>query len=616
MPQAGKTLELLSIIVPDNEATGIANTWLTWDRLREPKKSIWKELHRYISATDTSTTTNAALPWKNTTTLPKLTQVRDNLYANYMATAFPSDRWLDWEGATEEDDTKAKAQAIKAYMGVAIDQQPFKSELSRMILDYIDYGNVFGIPKWIDERVYDNKGKEQFGWVGPGINRISPFDIVFNPTARSFQHTPKIVRSIITLGDLRDELLQDTHDEGELEAAKELWNYLREMRYQVRQYGGDLSVENDIYQVEGFTSFQEYLNSNYAEVLTFYGDYYDTMSDTFYKNHIIKVVDRHKLFYKKPNPSGFGYPPIFHCGWRTLQDNLWAMGPLENLIGMQYRLDHIENLKADLFDLVTFPPVLIKGYVPEFTWGPLEKIVTDKDGEVELLKPDVAPLQANFEIKNLTDTMEEMAGAPKQALGFRTPGEKTKYEVQSLESAAARVFQSKITQFEILYLEPLLNAMLEMARRLMNSTVVRVIDDELKIAEFLTLSPEDIAGAGKIKPIAARHFAEKSQMIQNLSQFYGSGIGQDEMVRAHLSSLKLAQVFEELLEVGKYKIFAPYVRISEQGEAERFMAQEKEQTMMHIQTPAGISPEDANQPFQRTPANQLSPEQLLQGGGQ
>jgi hypothetical protein len=33
--------------------------------------------------------------------------------------------------------------------------------------------------------------------------------------------------------------------------------------------------------------------------------------------------------------------------------------------------------------------------------------------------------------------MEEMAGAPKEAMGFRSPGEKTKYEVQRLESAAS-----------------------------------------------------------------------------------------------------------------------------------------------------------------------------------
>ena len=35
--------------------------------------------------------------------------------------------------------------------------------------------------------------------------------------------------------------------------------------------------------------------------------------------------------------------------------------------------------------------------------------------------------------------MEEMAGAPKEAMGFRSPGEKTAYEVQRMENAASQV---------------------------------------------------------------------------------------------------------------------------------------------------------------------------------
>jgi len=50
-------------------------------------------------------------------------------------------------------------------------------------------------------------------------------------------------------------------------------------------------------------------------------------------------------------------------------------------------------------------------------------------------------------------------------MGFRSPGEKTKYEVQRLENASARIFQNKINQFEEQIVEPLLNAMLELARR-------------------------------------------------------------------------------------------------------------------------------------------------------
>lgn len=46
-----------------------------------------------------------------------------------------------------------------------------------------------------------------------------------------------------------------------------------------------------------------------------------------------------------------GKTSIVHAGWRYRPDNLWAMGPLDNIVGMQYRIDHLENLKADAMDL-------------------------------------------------------------------------------------------------------------------------------------------------------------------------------------------------------------------------------------------------------------------------
>src|SRR5260370_15713371 len=218
--------------------------------------------------------------------------------------------------------------------------------------------------------------------------------------------------------------------------------------------------------------------SDFVEILTFYCDYYDYINDTFEKNRVITVIDRHKLINNKPNPSFFGYPPIFHVPWRKKQDNLWGMGPLDNLVGMQYRMDHVENMKADVFDLITYPVQKVKGFVENFTWQAGEKIFVSEEGDVELLVPDVNALNANLEIQNLERLMEEMAGAPREAMGFRTPGEKTKYEVQRLENAAARVFQNKIKQFEEQIIEPLLNAMLEMARRnLVGAQTIKVFDD-------------------------------------------------------------------------------------------------------------------------------------------
>jgi len=593
---AGDVLNLKDILVEDQLGCRIATQWMEWNTLRQPWLTAKDELRRYVYATDTTQTSNSKLPWKNKTTVPKLCQIRDNLYANYMASMFPKRKWLVWEGDNEDSNVKSKREAIESYMAWTLDKPRFKKELSKCVLDYIDYGNAFATVEWVDEtvKVSDVTGKVQVGYVGPAIRRVSPLDIVFNPIASSFEQSPKIIRSWVTLGEVKEILLRESAEDKT--PYVELFNYIKGVRECVHGYSGEIGQLNDYYAVDGFSSFSHYLQSDYVELLTFYGDVYDYESNQFLKNHVITVVDRHKVIHKEPNPSYFGAPPIFHVGWRPRQDNLWAMGPLDNLVGMQYRIDHIENLKADCFDLIAFPPLKVKGQVDDFRWGPFEKIYTGEEGDVEMLAPPFQVLQANMEIEMLENKMEQMAGAPKEAMGFRSPGEKTMYEVQSLENAASRIFQAKTAQFEEYFVEPLLNAKLEMGRRLMTSSSIRVIDDEFKVASFTTLTAEDITGSGRIRPIAARNFAERAQRVQNINNFFQSALGADPDIKAHFSSIKLAELFEELLDLNDYALVTPYVRLSEQSEAQKLMAAAQEQQMMEMVTPSGLSQDDFEGP--------------------
>ncbi len=547
---SGTTLDLDQFITPDQLANSIARKWNTWNQLRVDQIARWKELRSYIYATDTTHTTNKALPWKNTTTIPKICQIRDNLFANYIASIFPKRKWLIWEGKTEDDESQQKAAAIRDYMTWVIEQPWYRDEVTKLIYDYIDYGNCFAMTGFIDTSAdQEAEGRSQIGYVGPNFQRISPLDIVFDPTAPSFERTPKIIRALVSMGEIKEMLQRESATEQDRVEAEELYQYLKDTRSQIVSYDGNITVKDDFYNVDGFGTYQSYLESDYVEVLTFYGDLYDKWSDVFYKNYVITVIDRHKIAYKKPNASYFPYAPISHSGWRSRQDNLWAMGPLENLVGMQYRLDHIENLKADLFDLTAFPPIKVSGYVEDFEWAPFEKIVTSEEGDVELMSPKVDIMTANTEMQVIMDQMELMAGAPKEAMGVRSPGEKTMFEVQRLENAAGRIFASKTVQLEEQQIERTLNGMLEQARRHMGTTVIRVIDDEFKFAIWKTLTPSDITGQGRIRPIAARHFAERAEQLQNVTNMYQSSLGQDQAVMMHFSSVKMAELIEELMDI-------------------------------------------------------------------
>lgn len=592
---AGKALELTELLSPDQLGTAISNRWVEWNTFRNTKLAEWQEVRKYIFATDTTTTSNSSLPWNNKTTIPKLCQIRDNLSANYLASMFPRRDWLDWEADNKEDQTIEKSQSIKSYMSWVVDQVNVKEELNRLVHDFIDYGNAFAMPEWVSESHTLADGTEQKGYTGPGIRRISPLDIVFNPTAPTFRTAPKIIRSLLTMGEIKELIEKQTATEEDKEAANILFDYLVGIRKGVAQHDGEISEKDALYEVDGFGSFSDYLKDDLVEVLTFYGDMFDHQTGIFYKNHIIMVADRHKIISNKPNPSLFGYPTIYHVGWRIRQDNIWAMGPLDNLVGMQYRIDHLENLKADIFDLTAYPTLLIKGYVEDFVWGPLERIYAGDDGSVELLSPDVQALQANFEISNLEQKMEEMAGAPKEALGFRTPGEKTAFEVQRLENAAARIFQSKVAQFETQMTEPLLNGMLELARRNLTSETIRLFDTDFNISVFTDLTVEDITGSGRIKPKAAQHFAEKATLMQNLTNLLNSPLGADPAISVHISGLRLAQMAERILDLESEDLVVPYIRLSEQADAQRLDAANQELFAEEVNTPSGLFPDDFDQ---------------------
>lgn len=597
----------------DRLACKITDMWLTNDNARVQWKLDKEEVRRYVFATDTTTTTNSQNPWRNKTTLPKLCQIRDNLYSNYVATMFPQRKWLIWEANEKDSNSARKRDAIVNYMSWVIEQPSFKHELDKIILDYIDFGNCFSTVEWRDDRVQQPDGSVKFGYIGPTIKRINPMDIVMNPTCDNFQQSPKIVRSLISKGELKKLLNSMTTDENAQE-YQELWDYLKNIRAQAFQHTGDWVANDRMFMVDGFSSFRHYLTSDTVEVLTFYGDMYDDENDIFLENHVIMVVDRHKVIGKKPNPSYFGTPPIFHCAWRKRQDNLWGMGPLDNLVGMQYRLDHIENMRADVVDLSTYPVQVVTGYVEDYVWQPGEKIYASEEGKVDLLQPQVQVVNANFDLQRYEYTMEMMAGAPKEAMGFRTPGEKTKYEVQSLENAASRVFQNKIRQFEEQVVEPLLNAMLELARRNLNSaTVIKVFNDELKIADFKQITVEDITGVGRIRPIAARHFAEQANLIQNLTSLSQSNLF--PIVQPHISGVQFSKMIEDIFDLGQYEVILPYIALAEQAEAQKMVQALQEQVAASASTATGRVGDHDMDPMQQQQIDQQTMAMMAQQQG-
>ena len=569
---AGKTIDFERTIDPDTLACEIGNKWREWHSYRSGWIEEKKELRNYLFATSTKTTANAVLPWSNTTTTPKLTQIRDNLHANYMATLFPQNKWMKWEALDKDSGTKRKADIIQSYMDNKLRQSNFVSEASKIVQDFIDYGNCFATVVFENSYRTKEDKSQVIEYVGPRMQRISPYDIVFNPTASSFEKSPKIIKSILSLGEIK-QLIEDNPSNDHF---KQVFTRMVTARGAVRG-GENMYDKADGFIADGFSSIQHYYESGYVEVLTFYGDIYDYTSGTLMRDRVITVLDRAYILDNVENPSWNGKAPIYHAGWRERPDNLYAMGPLDNLVGMQYRIDHLENLKADVFDQIAYPIMKIKGDVEDFDFEPGARIYMGEEGDVGYLVPDATALQADFQIRSLEDKMEEMAGAPRQAMGIRTPGEKTAFEVQQLQNSASRIFEHKSAHFERTFLEPVLNCMLEVARRNLNLVEQISVKDESTGAEvFIEIEKKDIVGNGKIVPVGARHFAERARRVQSLQQLWMVKQS-DPSVAAHLSGKVFAKILSE--ELGEPELFGENISVIEATETQ-LAAQDQEADMM------------------------------------
>ena len=563
-----------------SQATEIVSLWDQWDSQRTVWKDRVAEVQKYLSATSTRDTTNFKNDHNHTTHRPKLTQIADNLKANYMDGLLPNRNWLRFEGESQDEVNREKRMLLEGYLRTKHRLSGFREVISRLVDDWVDTGNAFCGVTFINESHTDATGRNWKGYRGPKVYRISPHDIVFNPLASDFRSAPKIVRTIKSLG----ELARDVEENPELHYQQEIFDRIRADRqnYAVGVNNGAFKTEdvNKHMQMtyDGFGSYTQYIESPYVEILEYYGDFYDVHSGQFYKNHVITVIDRRYVLRAEPLNTHDGHPYIFKSGWRDRKDNLWSMGPLDNLVGLQYRIDHLENARADGFDEMLIPDTIITGDV-EIEYGPDgEKIYrVSENGKVEYLHPDTTILNADLQIQAAEEAMELYAGSPREAMGFRTAGEKTKFEVSSLMNAAGRIFQNKMTKFEIEMLETIVNSEIAVARANSNiADTVKIIDPDNGAAHFMDISMEDLTVNGKIVPIGARHFSRQQQLAQDLLQFQ-QGALVDPAVAEHFPAKRLAQVWEDVMGFDQFDMYQEFGRVSESVEREQLMAAARKQ---------------------------------------
>lgn len=555
------TLDFRNVLSSEETLAGsIYNTWLQWKGARSEAEAKWTETKKYVFATSTRDTTNAKNPWSNTTHRPKLYNIYNNLLVNTDFSLFPHRDWLEFIGNDDEANTKTKREAALAYLNTKHRLSNFRKVMRDLINDWILYGNCFAGVEYVTETATDPLTGEQVpAYIGPRPVRYSPYDVVINPKAVDSEHTPYIIRSRTTIGELQ---LAAEENPG-LGYDQSVLQMMKDERVKFSHDLEDGETENSFIP-DGFGSSGNYYISGHTTLYEFYGDLYDQETDTLLKNYVITVADGMHVLRKEPLSTYSGRPNIFHSVWKQRPDNLWGYGPLDNLVGLQYRINHLENAKSDAFDDMLDPDIVIEGDVEIEKEGAATRYYVTEGGNVRYLAPDTTVLSADFQIQELEAAMELYANAPREALGIRSPGEKTAFEVGMLSNAANRGFEYQTEIFSA-FLEQIVNAELELAvKNLTGSDVVAVVDDDFGVEEFIRITREDLVSNGKVVPVGAREYARKSRLTQQLTAFYQTGMVDPEVAQ-HFPATKIAQMWSELLDFEE--LYEPYGRIPERLEA-------------------------------------------------
>jgi hypothetical protein len=587
-----------------NDQGKIGNICDQYERWKSAKVA-WEnqtlENRNYLFATSTKTTQNNKLDFSNSTTVPKLAQIVETLHAKYMKALFSVDPLCIWEASNPQSADKDKAAIIQGYMITKIQQQQMLNQLKLIVRDWIQYGNGFGELIYVNEKYTNPKtGQPYGGYQGPKLFRVSPYDINFNLLGTSFQSSPKIIRYLKSIGELHA-MVTENPEYNLTESMIASLNKKNMLTYgQYGGYGRPESQKSNEYMNDGFAAYHIYQSYQYVELIEFRGDLF--FNGVLYKNHIVTILNRQYILRDEPSKSWTGSSYLYHASWRDRPDNLMGFGPIDNLIGMQYKLDKMENQFADIVDQFAQPVEVRRGDVELIgkRGEPGAVYQLAEDADLTFLRPDTIAFQLENKLMQTMGIMDNLSNIPPESSGFRQPGEKTFGEVSILMSNAGDSFDNKVQDFERMFFEPMLNDMLEMSRRmLIGSDIIKQQDNTFGADKFLTITADDLMAEGKLLPMGSRYAALHGQLLSNLSAVFNPNVY--PIIKNHVNGLAIAQMISQLSGLDKFNIIQENIAISQDFKAQQ--AIQTAQNLLQKSQAASQAPIDHND----TPVNVPTP---------
>ena len=560
-------LTLADINNADQKARRIVDMYRAGDMEWQNLYDRWAEVRKFVFASDTTYSSDKVGTWRNRTTIPKLTWVFDKLKTTYIQNLFPSDDFFRWKASPGNEVDTAKAGAIEHLMihKLKHPMARWREVTGEMIDDLLLKGNIFASAEFVEHfSINFRTGQPELVFRGPRPVRIDPMSIKFNASANTFDNTYTIVKYVYQwdqffemakrTGWWDEEIVEKVRAALSGNYSKDLSDWLKEEHKQ----------EDDVQFYTGWKKGE-------VAIYVYDGSFVDESTNLIATNQQIAVVENLWLLGQRENPSYLGIKPIVHAPWRKRSEHLIGMGPLENLVGMQHRIDHEENMKADALDLTVFPIRKIMGEpgMEEYKIEPGAEWVTPVNGDVQLVYPDARAMQHDQQIMQYAQWIEEFAGVPRETAGFRTPGEKTAFEVDQLLNNSERHFEEKILEVESRVVEPLLNMCLELQIRNLTEWDLQFIREQDQ-ESWQSLTIDDLRQDGRLYPHGAKHFRHRQAKIQKL-QSLGQLAAQVQGGADHMSTFRLMKAIEREMGVDEENIIAQGAGIMERQETQQLV---------------------------------------------
>lgn len=559
-----RTLTVDDLASSEDMAAQVSGFWDVHQTQRLNQVYQWDELRQYIYATDTDSSSGVNNDWKNRTVRPKLTWIYDKMLTSYIQKLMPNDQFFRWK-SSGKDENKETARVIEHFMRHKIKNKHvnFREIVASSVSDWLLTGNAFGGAEYIEkkQRSLAKDGEEIVVFRGARPIRYNPIDVNLDASASTWEDSFCITRELI-------------RKEAFFSYVEDNPNAFLPEGVDIIRAGHNKAYNNDIVEyikqknrtIDGTTIYDSWA-AGITEVLHYHGAMWDPITNTYKSNMHVIVGDRIALLYKGENPSYLYDKPVVFSSFRKRPDNLWGMGPLENLVGMQYRIDHEENLKSDALDACAYPIVKVTGDSGEqdYQVRPGETWYVPPGGDVELVYPDPRVGMFESDISIREQAMEEFASMPRETAGFRTPGEKTKYEVASLLNSAGEHPDEKLAQFESQYLEPLLNLMLELNIRNLSQTDLESIPaGDLEI--WNNIKVEDLKVDGRLYPVGIKHSKEAGEKIQKTMAIIETA---SQIAPEHFNKFKAMKVLEEEMALDEEKLISFGAGMKEQKQLQK-----------------------------------------------